>query len=265
MLLSFSKYQGAGNDFIIIDDRSCRFPVDDRELIKRLCFRNLGIGADGLILLQHSSCAEFRMRIFNADGKEAPMCRNGLRCLVRYLKDLGFKAEKFHIETEAEVLECSYQGGKVSVNFPPPKVLHWGISLQEGGVSEEIFVVDTGVPHAVVFIEDLEECFVEKLGRELRFHPKFSPHGVNVNFVKIASDGTARIRTYERGVEGETLACGTGATAAAFVLFQQKGQGGSIRIMPKSGESLEFLAENPLKKIEMRGKAEFVFEGRIQV
>jgi diaminopimelate epimerase len=265
MLLSFSKYQGAGNDFIIIDDRFCQFPVDDRELIQRLCFRNLGIGADGLILLQHSSCAEFRMRIFNADGKEASMCGNGLRCLVKYLKDLGFKAEKFRIETEAKVLECSYHGGKVSVNFPSPKVLHWGISLQEGGISEEIFVVDTGVPHAVIFVEDLEGCLVEKRGRELRLHPKFSPHGVNVNFVKVTSDGTARIRTYERGVEGETLACGTGAAAVAFVLFEKAGQGGSIRVMPKSGESLEFLAENPLKGIEMRGNAEFVFEGGVQI
>ena len=265
MILSFSKYQGAGNDFIVIDDRSCRFPVEDKELIERLCFRNLGIGADGLVLLQPSSFADFRMRVFNADGMEASMCGNGLRCLIVYLKDLGFKEETFHIETEAEVLKCSYLGGKVSVEFSTPKVLHWGTFLQEGSVLEELFVVDTGVPHAVIFVEDLEECLVEKWGREIRSHPKFAPHGVNVNFVKVSSDGTARIRTYERGIEGETLACGTGAAAAAFVLSQKEGQGMPIRVMPKSGEGLEFSIKGASKRIEMQGRAEFVFEGRITI
>ena len=265
MLIPFSKYQGAGNDFILIDDRSCRFPIEDEELIKRLCFRNFGIGADGLILLQSSLSADFRMRIFNADGKEASMCGNGLRCLIAYIKDLGFSKELFRIETESEVFQCTSSGGKVSVTLSPPAVLHWGVKLQEGSILDEIFVVDTGVPHAVVFVEDLDSCPVDTWGKELRHHPKFSPSGVNVNFAKVSSDGTARVRTYERGVEGETLACGTGGAATAFVLFQKDGGKAPIRVMPKSGEGLEFSIKDPSKEIEMQGSAEFVFEGRITV
>jgi diaminopimelate epimerase len=145
-------------------------------------------------------------------------------------------------------------------------VLHWGIVIGDE-VSYEIFVVYTGLPHAVVFVEDLEEYPVEVIGKWIRFHPRFAPDGVNVNFVKVASDGSLRIRTYERGIEGETLSCGTGAAAAALVSFQKKAQESPLRVMTKSGECLEFSIEESLegKKIEMHGKAAFVFEGRIDV
>jgi diaminopimelate epimerase len=262
--LVFSKYQGSGNDFIIIDDRSGSFPIYNQQLIRFLCARNWGIGADGLILLQTSCVADFRMRIFNSDGLEADLCGNGLRCLALYLKHLGFKEDLFRIETQKAVLSCSVVGATIRIELPPPKVLHWGIVIGEE-VSHEVFVVHTGLPHAVVFVEDLEEYPVEMIGKWIRFHPRFAPDGVNVNFVKVASDGSLRIRTYERGVEGETLSCGTGAAAAALVFFQKKAQQSPLRVMTKSGECLEFSIEESLegKRIEMQGKASFVFEGRI--
>jgi len=264
--LSFLKYQGSGNDFILIDDRSNFFPLENRRVIQFLCSRNWGVGADGLILLQTSNLAHFRMRIFNSDGLEADLCGNGLRCLVLYLRDLGFKEEVLNIETERSVVSCCTQGENIHVKLPPPKVLYWGVRIGEE-TSYEVFVVNTGVPHAIVFVEDLEEFPVDVIGPWIRFHPHFSSEGVNVNFVKVGVDKSLRIRTYERGVEGETLACGTGAAAAALVAFQKEPMPPLIRVITKSGESLEFTIEESSegKQIEMQGKASFVFEGRIEV
>jgi diaminopimelate epimerase len=264
--LSFSKYQGNGNDFILIDDRSSFFPIDDQKMITQLCSRNWGVGADGLILLQSSTLAHFRMRIFNSDGSEADICGNGLRCFILYLKKLGFKDDHFLVETQQAIVPCSVEGNIVCVSFPTPKVLHWGIKIGEE-VPYEVFVVNTGVPHAVVFVEDLDEYPVDQVGRWIRSHMHFGSDGVNVNFVKIAVDGTLRIRTYERGVEGETLSCGSGAAAAALVASQTSNMPPLIRVVTKCGDSLEFAVSESSegKKIEMRGPASFVFEGQIEI
>ncbi len=265
MTLCFSKYQAAGNDFILLDDRSSRFSIEDRPFIQKLCSRQFGIGADGLILLQSSACADFRMRICNADGLEAAFCGNGFRCLVLYLKHLGFKEDSFTIETQNSVIATDFQGGKVLVKLPSPKVLCWGGKLEGELEPYEFYVVDTGVPHAVIIVEDLEELELDKLGKQIRFHPLWAPTGVNVNFIKIMPDGAIRIRTYERGVEGETLSCGTGAAAAAFVVSKKRDSANTLRVIPKSGESLEFsFQDNSLdKKMHMVGPAALVFEGRL--
>jgi diaminopimelate epimerase len=261
--LSFFKYQGSGNDFILIDDRSCFFPIQDEKMIRFLCSRNFGVGADGLILLQESTIAQFRMRIFNSDGLEADFCGNGLRCLILYLKDLGYQQDSFLIETQQTIIPCSIQGNKTTAELPHPKVLHWGVKVGD----HEAYVVNTGVPHAVAFVEDLEEVPVSVLAPPIRFHPRFGPEGVNVNFVKVGADGTLRMRTYERGIEGETLSCGSGAAAAALVASQKENLPLPIRVMTKSGDTLEFsIKELPEgKKIEMQGSACFVFEGRIEI
>ncbi len=266
MKLSFLKYHGNGNDFILIDDRSSFFPIQNQELISFLCSRNSGIGSDGLILLQSSSVAHFRMRIFNSNGLEADLCGNGLRCLILYLKNLGFQEDSFLIETQQSVIPCSIQGAIVYVTLPVPKVMHWGIKLGEEG-SYEAYVINTGVPHAVIFVEDLEAYPVKRVGQWIRSHPCFGSEGVNVNFVKKVVDGTLRIRTYERGVEDETLACGTGCAAAALVAFQLGSMPPLIRVTTKLGDSLEFTISECLegKKVEMRGSASFVFEGRIEI
>lgn len=251
----------------MIDDRSSRFPIQDRAYIQKLCSRQFGIGADGLILLQSSSCADFRMRICNADGLEAAFCGNGFRCLILYLRNLGFREDSFNIETQNCVIEALFQSGKVTVKLPSPKVLCWGGRVEGDLNSYEFFVVDTGVPHAVVFVEDLEEIAVDKIGRQIRFHPFWGPSGVNVNFIKSMPDGAIRIRTYERGVEGETLSCGTGAAAAAFVVSKKRESTNDLRVIPKSGECLEFSFQNNSldEKMHMVGSSSLVFEGRLEV
>ena len=267
MKLSFFKYQGTGNDFILIDDRSCFFPFQDVQTIQILCCRSRGIGADGVVLLQPSNLADFRIRIFNSDGSEAAMCGNGFRCLILYLKDLGFQENSFQIETECGVLSSTVQGNTISVKMPPPKVLHWELKL-EGGAPFEVFVVHTGVPHAVIFVEELEEYPVMTMARFIRFHPYFGSEGVNVNFVERMPDGTFHNRTYERGVEGETLSCGTGSAACAFVSFQKGLTSSPARIFSKSGDCLEFAIKESLEngfEIEMKGKAFFVFKGVIEI
>lgn len=207
------------------------------------------------------------MRICNADGLEASFCGNGFRCLILYLKDLGFKEESFTIETQSSVISASFQGGKVFVTLPSPKVLCWGGKLEGDLDPYEFFIVDTGVPHAVVFVEELEEFLVEKIGRQIRFHSFFGPSGVNANFIKVMPDGAIRIRTYERGIEGETLSCGTGAAAAAFVVSKKRESATPIRVIPKSGEYLEFSFESGSldKNMYMLGPATRVFEGRLEI
>lgn len=257
--MHFSKYQGSGNDFIVIDDRECRFPVRDSQYIQRLCLRSLGIGADGLIVLQHSSSADFRMRIFNADGKEAAMCGNGLRCLVLYLRDLGFTQEVFAIETEKGVLSCTFKEGKIVTIFPNPKIVHWGLEL--AGIPLELFVVDTGVPHAVAFIKDVKNAPLKELGPAVRFHPYFAPAGVNVNLVELTPGGVLAIRTYERGVEAETLSCGTGMAAAGLVFSRLFSPSRQIRLRPQSQDLIEIEVQE--EEIALSGPAAFVFRGEI--
>lgn len=262
MSLVFSKYHGGGNDFIIIDDRSLAFACSDMSLISSLCSRRFGIGADGLILLQPSNLADFRFRIFNADGSEAALCGNGLCCFIAYLRDLGFVKPIFHIETEKEILQCSFEGDRVSVKLPAPKILHWELYLEEE--QDRFFILDTGVPHAVCLVEELKEYPVDVVGRRIRFHPAFaSIGGVNVNFVKVEGDDTIRIRTYEKGVEGETYSCGTGAAAAAIVANQLGLKTSPIRVIPRSGESFEFFLEDTTveKEVTMLACTSFVFTG----
>ncbi len=209
-MIRFVKYHGAGNDFVLIDAR--RVSMQWETLASQICERKTGIGADGLLLLFSSSKADFRMRIFNADGSEPAMCGNGIRCMVDFILTLEQVQNTLSIETLAGVFTCTRAEGKVAVNLGAPKILHWPIALPQG----KVFVIDTGVPHAVVLVDDIEKTDVDKEGRILRFHEAFAPQGVNVNFASITSDKIT-VRTYERGVEGETLSCGTGCAAVAFV------------------------------------------------
>lgn len=258
MKLPFSKYQGLGNDFILIDDRKEIFPIQDDKLIARLCSRQFGIGADGLILLQTSQVADYRMRIFNCDGREASFCGNGLRCLVSYIEQLKSRKEQVTIETGSSTLACTYHLDKIAVNMPIPTILH----LEEQVDDHLLSVIDTGVPHAVFFVEDLKNFPLEDVGRKIRFHSKFSPFGVNVNCIQEV-DNTIHIRTYERGVESETLSCGSGAAAAAFLFAKKRTAKPPIIVMPKSQEPLEFTFLE--KGMQMLGPARFVFSGIVDI
>ncbi|MES2123014.1 MAG: diaminopimelate epimerase [Chlamydiota bacterium] len=214
------------------------------ELVKRLCHRHTGIGADGLIAIGKSDRADCRMRIFNADGSEPAMCGNGIRCAVHFL---GIEGD-VSIETLAGVRHCRKQGDQIAVRMGIPQVLHFPIECLDYAV----FVVDTGVPHAVLFVEELEKTDVAGLGRQIRFHPHFAPHGVNVNFARLLADGL-EVRTYERGVEAETKSCGTGAAAVSFVAKELHALSSPVAV----GE-LEF---HFLPEIEMVGTATPVFKG----
>ncbi len=271
MNIPFSKYHGAGNDFIIIDNRS-DFILLNPSQVAAICNRRLGVGADGVILLERSSLADYRMRIFNADGSEPTMCGNGLRCLVDFIGKLGYVSETILVEVAGRLFTCQIGRGKISVNLGPPRIDHWPLVVETSHGALTVFVLDTGVPHAVIWVDEISEVPLAHLGRELRFHPFFSPHGVNVNVVESKGEQVIALRTYERGVEGETLACGTGAAAAAFVAAQLKG-GEAWSVMTKN--SLEENVFHPTlsfrfpffndteRAIEMVGEARCVFTGHL--
>ena len=203
---TFAKYEGAGNDFILIDDRIPSFPVHDTHLIQQLCHRKFGIGADGLILLQNSEKAAFRMRIFNADGHEAESCGNGLRCLGRFLLDQNILFSTIAIETAARTVHLFLSEDQIGVEMGKAKDLRLHISTENG----TIHFIDTGVPHVVQFVQNVDQLPIQALGAYFRHHKEFSPKGTNVNFVEKQSSNVFKVRTFERGVEGETLACGEG-------------------------------------------------------
>ncbi len=250
---SFSKFEGAGNDFILIDDRTPLFPIDNSSLIQKLCHRRFGIGADGVILLQMSAIADFCMRIFNSDGSEAEGCGNGTRCLVRFLEELGFPRKTYRIAVGPKILTADFQGDNIRVEM--------------GSVSEckthsiegrEIHFVDSGVPHAVWFVPDVEQIPLLEIGPTLRRHPLFGPRGVNVNIASLEKEGSVRVRTFERGVEAETLACGTGATAVATIVAKLYGWESPVRICYAGGD-LEIHFDR--KRIWMAGPAKKIFSG----
>ena len=207
---------GAGNDFIILDNglkvQGLRLKGLDA-LARRLCDRKTGIGADGVLVLEKSKIADFRMRIFNADGSEAEMCGNGLRCAVLFT---GKK--KTNVETKAGIYEGEITAkNRVKIRMENPKDLRQDFLIKVNLRDLKVNYINTGVPHVVIFVEGLDKINVNEIGRAVRYHGEFSPKGANVNFVEIVDDNNIRIRTYERGVEGETLACGTGSVAAAII------------------------------------------------
>jgi diaminopimelate epimerase len=205
----FTKYHGIGNDFILIDLR--KSPIDDIffSQIPRICDRHLGIGADGVLLLEESQLADLKMRIFNRDGSEADMCGNGIRCVADY--EIKQKPS-IEIETKSGVFTCWRRENQIGVDLKQPLICHWPIKIHQ----LDVYVVRVGVPHAVVFLPSLEQISFIKMAQEIRFAKSFVPEGVNVNFASLINKQLI-VRTYERGVENETISCGTGFAAAAFV------------------------------------------------
>ncbi|MBI2743941.1 MAG: diaminopimelate epimerase [Chlamydiales bacterium] len=259
-MISFSKYHGAGNDFIVVDDREQRFPLLEKELISRLCNRHTGIGADGLILLQPSQKAQIRMRIFNADGGEAEMCGNGIRCLFHFARSINACEKRAEIETMASTLLCTQEEGElISVLHPIPQLISRDLLVQE-----RLFdLVDSGVPHALHLVKDIHEVEVDGVGRRVRHDPQFFPGGTNVTFVQPHLEkGLLLVRTYERGVEGETQACGTAAVAAAFIASKKLSAPRKLKVQTLS--KVIFETELKEKGVELKGPAELIFEGKFE-
>ncbi|TVR52718.1 MAG: diaminopimelate epimerase [Puniceicoccaceae bacterium] len=270
MRIPFTKMHGAGNDFVVIDNRGGDFPHDPA-LVARLCHRRFGIGADGLLLLEIPPHAgpEARMVYFNADGSRAEMCGNGARCFTAFALARGLGGDgRLHFLTDAGALTASSGPAGIRVVMTEPANLRTGLSLDLGDGPVELHSVNTGVPHAVLFVGDLEAVDLPRLGAEIRHHPAFAPAGTNVNFAAVQSGGLVRIRTYERGVEAETLACGTGVTAVGILASLLHDLPPPVRVRVAGGDTLavDFKTEagNPVE-VTMTGPAHTVFTGEIDL
>jgi diaminopimelate epimerase len=263
--IHFAKYSGTGNDFILVDDRNQQFPLQNSALISKLCNRHQGIGADGLILLHPSTKADHRMRIFNADGFEAEMCGNGIRCLTKFIvRNHASTPNEFSIETMHRLIGVKLADNDVCVQMGPPTNLRWNLSTPLPEKSFTLHALDTGVPHTVAFVDTLQNLDVITLGHQIRHHPLFQPKGVNANFCRIDHKGELWIRTYERGVEGETQACGTGATACALAAAQIYSLPSPLKVHVLSGEvlTISFTANDAsFDNVCMSGPAQQTFEG----
>jgi diaminopimelate epimerase len=272
MELEFMKLHGNGNDFILIDEYGCQCIPDEMkaQFAALYCDRRFGIGGDGVLYIQRSAKADLRMRLFQPDESEAEMCGNGIRCLAKYTHDAGYARDTCTVETLAGVMpvEMGYdEEGEfwATIEMVDPAFERSTVpATGEGDYREEIggFTVhaaNTGVPHAVVFVDDLEAVEIMAVAPPIRWHPTF-PKGANVNFVQIDDEGSLRIRTFERGVEGETESCGTGATASAVVAHHLGLVGNEVRVETPGGPLVIGCGE----KTTMTGPAATVFSGVIE-
>lgn len=257
MEISFYKYQGTGNDFIMVDDRSDLFPEKDLSLVQKLCDRRFGIGSDGLILIRTKEGFDFEMVYFNADGSQS-MCGNGARCAVAFSRFLGIIGDDTNFYAIDGPHRATVVGSVVELGMSPV------LSLANVG---QDFFVDTGSPHHVRFVDKVEEFPVFEEGKKIRNSERYLPKGTNVNFVSPLGSDEIQVRTYERGVENETLSCGTGVTACALVFGFQNGLS-EVKIKTPGGNLRVRFSENPdgsFQQIQLIGPAEQVFEGKIEI
>jgi diaminopimelate epimerase len=267
-MLKFTKMNGAGNDFVVVDNRDESLALG-RDQISFLCDRHRGVGADGLLVVEPAgNGADFRMRYYNADGGEAEMCANGARCFARYTSRLVGKADIVSFETPAGLIraECVGENIRLAMSQPHSLALDCAVQLPSGPLT--VHSINTGVPHAVVFVDDAEKVDIRALGSALRYHPDFAPKGANANFLQPTGPSTAIIRTYERGVEDETLACGTGVVASALILHQKLGATSPVNLRVRGGDTLTVsfaYDDGQYSGVTLTGPADFVFEGQIGI
>ena len=266
-MLNFTKMNGAGNDFVMVDNRDLKHEFA-RDVIARLCDRHRGVGADGLIAVEPAeNGADFKMRYYNADGGEAEMCGNGARCFARFASRLSGKNDAVQFETIAGVVGAEFIGDNVRLKMSEPKDLAMGAELPVHEEQLTVHFVNTGVPHAIVLSDDVAKIDVRRTGAALRYHEHFAPKGTNANFIEVQGPGLLAIRTYERGVEDETLACGTGVCAAALVHSLLSGAASPVSVRVKGGDTLEVgferKADGSFTNVTLTGPADFVFDGQV--
>ena len=258
MRILFDKYHGTGNDFIMVDIRNHAIPVEP-DIIAHLCHRRFGLGADGLILLDNSAAYDFSMRYFNSDGHEASMCGNGGRCLVAFAKKIGIFRDKTKFRAIGELYEASVKNDLVSLKM---------MNVSSIEKRDEHIFIDTGSPHHIEFTENVHDVDVVGLGRKIRYGAPYFQTGTNVNFVEQSGLDSFVVRTYERGVENETLSCGTGVTAVALAAYHlNKTQSKEIKIKTRGGSlKISFQPDGRgFKNIILTGPATLVFEGKIDI
>lgn len=264
MNVHFWKYSSCSNDFVVIDNRQLSISLDPSTVIS-ICDRRNGIGADGVILINETATATCSMRIYNSDGSEAEMCGNGIRCVAHYLRHHE-TPDHCTIQTMNRLHKVSWQNELFSISMGTPENINWEVTVPIVGKEYNLSFLDTGVPHAIIFCEDLDDVDVEGIGRQIRYHEYFAPQGTNATFATI-SGCEISVRTYERGVEAETPACGTGATAAAIVAARH-GMSPPVTVRLKSGDTLhiDFTIENNcIENVTMTGTCEKIFEGTIPI
>ena len=258
MITVFNKYQGAGNDFIIIDNRKGLFSIDNHTLINKLCDRRFGIGADGLILICNDHEFDFEMKYYNSDGYEGSMCGNGGRCSAAFALKEGIADKNMTFRAIDGIHNAFLNDKLISLSMN---------DVEKSEIINDNFFLNTGSPHYIIFSENIDNIDVNSLGKEIRMSPDFAPGGTNVNFVQ-KSGNQIFVRTFERGVESETLSCGTGVTASAIAaVLSGHYDSNNVSVRTKGGElSVSFnIAGERITDIWLTGPATFVFEGMVVV
>ena len=266
--IHFYKMSGCGNDFIIIDNRS---PViEEKDLsafIVGVCRRKMSVGADGIILIENSDTVDFKWRFYNSDGSLAEMCGNGARCVARFAYLNGITGPDMSFETLAGVVSASVsEMGMVKIKMTDPLSLKLDYPLHLRDGKFLISSVNTGVPHAVMVVDNIDETPVKERGKEIRFHPDFAPAGTNTNFVSVQPDNIVAVRTYERGVEDETLACGTGCVAGALITARKFGLASPVTLLTRSGGHLRIYFnphQNTYSDVYLEGDARLIYRAEL--
>lgn len=252
----FAKMEASGNDFVVINTK---LSGKLSSVVRYLCDRKSGIGADGVLLLGKSKKADIKMRVLNADGSEAEMCGNGARCVSLYLGKASAS-----LETKAGIIESRINADSVKIKLTEPKNIKLDMPVKLRGKVLKVNFIDTGVPHAVVFVEGLDKIDAAVLGRDIRYHKVFSPGGTNVDFVEVINNDSIKVRTYERGVEDETLACGTGSVAAALIFALKSGACRKINVHTKGKDVLSVYFNKhsgKFRDVWLEGRVRTVFVG----
>jgi len=258
--IEFSKYQGAGNDFVMIDNRTLFFPKENTELIAFLCNRRFGVGGDGLILIENDTETDFKMVYYNSDGNESSMCGNGGRCIVAFAKQLSIISESCVFIATDGLHQAKIINNNVALQM---------IDVKEVKLEKHFSFLNTGSPHHVEVVTDVDNFDVFTNGKQIRYSQNYAPAGTNVNFVEKISNSYFKLRTYERGVEDETFSCGTGATAAAIAMYENGlTDNDSVDIKVLGGLLNVSFVKNTngiFTHVVLTGPAEKVFEGQINV
>lgn len=266
--IAFTKMAGAGNDFLVVNPPK---GTSLKALAQKACDRTNGVGADGLLILDKSKTADYRMRIINADGSEAEMCGNGARCMAAYIARYNKPRKKrFSMETLAGEVLGEADGEEAVVRLSDPIDYKPNFIIDVNDKETQMSYIDTGVPHTIVYVDNLEKANVEIIGRIIRYHDHFKPRGTNVNFVEKLAPNLVNCRTYERGVEGETKACGTGSVAAGIVTYLlvnpniQNKKSAKMKVRTKSGEILQVtfdICNSQIENVWLKGSAKFIASG----
>jgi diaminopimelate epimerase len=266
-MIEFFKMSGSGNDFVLIDNRSQVLGrINLKEFAKKVCERKISVGADGLIVIENSDKADFRWRFFNADGSEAEMCGNGGRCAARFACLNGIAGEALSFETLAGIIDAQVKGDVAKLRLTDSKNMEINQLITMENRLFEVNSINTGVPHVVHFVNDLEHFDVFYVGRMIRYHEQYQPAGTNANFVEVIDKKTIKVRTYERGVEDETMACGTGSVASALISSWKGLVESPVDVRVKSGEILKIYfdkTERGFEKIYLEGRATVVYRGML--